>query len=127
LNRQKDAKITVLVVWEPILATDWLKPGGGVLRRVTDTRAKQIWDREHLMARQLAKDTRRPQPEPECCTRNGILWDLIAVYPPDVVWAESLPTAVFFDGPVLHKGAEVEAVIQKLQPQLTASTTSAAE
>lgn len=101
-------------MWEPILATDWRKPGSGVLGRITDSRVKQIWDSKHLVAKQLAKDARRPQPEPECCTRDGILWDLVAVYPPDAVWTEAMPTAVLFNGAVVHVESEIEAAVRKL-------------
>lgn len=102
-------------MWEPILVTDWKKPGNGVAGRITDSRVKQIWDAQHLVARQLAKDARPPQPEAECCTRDGILWDLVAVYPPAAIWEEKMPSAVLFNGAVVNLESEIEATIQKLQ------------
>jgi hypothetical protein len=107
--------VKVFAVWEPILVTDWREPGGSVLRRLPDPRAKQFWDSNHLVAAQLAKDARPPQPEPGCCTRNGILWDLVAVYPPDAVWGEAMPPAVLFDGAVVNMEADIEAAVRKLQ------------
>jgi hypothetical protein len=115
LQRNPDAKVRAFAVWEPILITDWKKPGSGVLSRITDARVKQIWDAQHLIARQLAKDARAPQPEPECCTRDGILWDLVAVYQPDAKWNDAVPPAVLFNGAVVHLEAEIEAAIRKLQ------------
>jgi hypothetical protein len=115
LSRNPDPQVKAFAVWEPILVTDWKKPGGGVVARITDDRAKQFWDAEHLTAKQLAKDARSPQPQPECCTRNEILWDLAAVYAPDAVWGETMPAAVFFNGPVVHLESEIEAAVQKLQ------------
>ena len=115
MSRNRDAKIRVFAVWEPILFTDWKKPGEGVLRRLTDARVKQIWDSQHLIAQQLAKDARPPQPKPGCCTRNGILWDLAAVYPPDALWTETMPAAVVFDGAVVNMEAEIEAAVRKLE------------
>lgn len=94
--------------------TDWKKPGSSVAKRITDTRARQFWDKDHFVAKQLAKDARAPQPEPECCTRDGILWDLVAVYPPDAVWADTMPTATLFQGPVVHLEQEIEAAVRKL-------------
>ena len=95
--------------------TDWKKPGRGVLGRITDSRAEHIWDSKHLIATQLARDARAPQPEPECCTRDGILWDLVAVYPPDAVWADAMPLAVLFNGAVVRLEADLEAAIRRLQ------------
>lgn len=102
-------------MWEPILVTDWKKPGGSVAKRILDSRAKQFWDREHLVAKQLAKDARAPQPEPECCTRDGILWDLVAVYSPGAVWTDIMPPATLFQGPVVQLEEEIEGTIRKLQ------------
>ena len=64
LGRNPQLKVKVFAVWEPILFTDWSKPGAGVLARLSDPRVDQIWDRQHLVAKQLAKDARAPQPKP---------------------------------------------------------------
>ena len=102
-------------MWEPILVTDWKKPGSGVAGRITDSRVRQLWDVQHLVAKQLAKDARPPQPEPECCTRDGILWDMVAIYPPDAMWGEKMPPAVLFNGAVVQLEGQIEAAIRKLQ------------
>lgn len=115
LSKNPDAKVKAFAVWEPILVTDWKKPGGGVVARISDVRAKQFWDPEHLTAKQLAKDARSPQPQAECCTRDEILWDLVAVYGPDAVWGDKMPPAVLFNGPVVQLESEIEAVMRKLQ------------
>jgi len=92
-----------------------MRPGRRVVGKLTDYRVKQIWDPNHLVAKQLAKDARDPQPKPECCTRNGILWDLVAVYPPGVLWTDTIPPAMLFDGPVVHQEAQIEAAVRNLQ------------
>jgi hypothetical protein len=104
----------VFTVWEPILVTDWKKPGSRILARISEPRVKQLWDPEHLVAKQLAGDARPPQQEPGCCTRNGIFWDLAAVYPPDAQWTQKMPPATLFDGAVVKMEAEIEAAIRKL-------------
>jgi hypothetical protein len=105
----------VFVVWEPILVTDWMRPGARVVSRLMDSRVAQFWDPQHRVAKRLAQDARDPQPEPECCTRKGILWDLAAVYPPGALWTDSIPPAVLFDGPVVDREAQIEAAVRKLQ------------
>jgi len=115
LQRNPDAKVSTFAVWEPILVTDWKKPGASVAKRIADTRARQFWDKEHLVARQLAKDARAPQPQPDCCNRAGILWDLVAVYAPDAVWTDTMPPATLFQGPVVDLEQDIEATMRKLQ------------
>ena len=106
----------MFTVWEPILVTDWRRPGGRVIRRLADSRAKHIWDSDHLVAKQLAKDARNPQPSPDCCTQDGILWDLAAVYPAGAVWSDAIPPAVLFNGPVVDMEQDIETAVRKLQP-----------
>jgi hypothetical protein len=40
----------ILVVWEPMLPTDWGAPTTPVLARISDARATQFWDKDHLVA-----------------------------------------------------------------------------
>jgi hypothetical protein len=103
--------VKVFAVWEPILATDWGKPGSGVLGRLSDRRVTQFWDKQHLLAKQMAQDARSPQPKQQCCQQAGILWDLGAVYRPGALWTETLPPAVFFDGPVVRVRLNIESQI----------------
>ena len=104
--------IAVLGVWQPMLPTDWGPPLSGVLARMSDSRVRQYWDPEHFFARQLKTDARTPQPEPDCCDRNGILWDLAAVYPRGVKWDDRLPPATFVNGPVAHVDNELRQAIE---------------
>ena len=101
----------VFVVWEPILTTDWSAPSTFALHRVRDGRVQQYWDPEHVVAKQLSADARAPQPSPECCEQDGILWDLAAVYPPGASWAAQMPTAVVFNGTVVDIAPAIEAAL----------------
>jgi len=102
-----DQPVAVLAVWEPMLPTDWTSPTGFVLRRMRDRRVRQYWDPNHLIARRMGIDARAPQPEPDCCERHGILWDLAAVYPPGAMWTDRMPAAVLINGPIVHIAAEI--------------------
>jgi hypothetical protein len=96
--------VRVLVVWEPMLPTDWSKPSGMVQRRISDSRVVQFWDKEHLIAKELKQQF--PGSQHLCCQRQGILWDFAAIYPPRVEWnASSAP--VFFGGAVLDVADDV--------------------
>jgi hypothetical protein len=101
----------VFTVWQPMIATDWMAPSGGVLARMADKRVQQYWDRKHVLARRMQQDARPPQPQQECCVRSGILWDLAAVYPKDALWNDKMPTAAVFNGPVVDVVDAIEAAV----------------
>ena len=84
-----------------MLPTDVAAPTSRTLGRLSDLRVRQYWDPDHLIAKQLKTDARPPQAEPECCTRNGILWDLMGIYPKGEQWADKIPVASFFNGTVV--------------------------
>ena len=60
------------------------------------SRVIQFWDKDHLVAKQL--DEQISNSQPSCCRHEGVLWDLVAVYPRGVQWGGSQP--VFVDGQV---------------------------
>ena len=99
------------MVWQPILPTDFGAPTTSVLSRASDRRVQQYWDRDHVLAKQMAADARAPQPEQECCVRSGILWDLAAVYQKGARWDERMPLATIFNGPVVDITDAIEAAL----------------
>jgi len=101
LGEHSNAKVRVFAVWEPILPTDFTAPSSGTLGRLSDARVRQFWDKDHALAKLMAV-SHDAQTKPKCCTRSGILWDLIAVYPAQTLWSDRLPPAVVFDGPVVR-------------------------
>ena len=99
----------MFVVWEPMLPTDWFRPSRLVQRRILDPRAVQFWDKNHLVAKELRahlSDWRAG-----CCFRDGIVWDVVAVYPKHARW-DSAPA--FIDGPVVHATPEAAKQISVL-------------
>ena len=99
-----------------MILTDWRKPGYRVLARLSDPRVEQLWDSQHLVAKQLAKEAHAPQPEPQCCTKNGFFWDLVAFYPPYVLWTDGLPPAILFDGPVVDQEEKIQGMLNAPNP-----------
>jgi hypothetical protein len=84
---------------------------------------QQYWDPDHVLATRMKNDARPPQPEQDCCVRAGILWDLAAVYPPGAVWADRMPSAVMFNGPVVDVIEGIEAALAGQAPQTPAAST----
>jgi hypothetical protein len=93
----------VLVVWEPILATDWRLPSGSTLARIPDRRVRQLWDPEHVVAKALNEIVKQepPQPEPSCCVQNNFYWDDAILYASQRQWKDK-PGSVFWNGPVVR-------------------------
>lgn len=104
----------VLVVWEPILATDWRRPGTRVLARIPDQRARQFWDPKHLVAEQLARMAQQKPGslQPDCCVRKGFHWDEAILYPPHAHWSDR-PEAVFWNGPVYRITASLDKALNE--------------
>ena len=82
-----------------------------VLNRISDPRVMQFWDENHLLATQMAKDARAPQPTQDCCVAKNHLWDLVAVYKPGSSWDSLMPVATVFNGPVLYVTDQVVAAL----------------
>jgi hypothetical protein len=105
--------VRVLVVWEPMLFTDWGPPSGSTLARISDPRARQFWDPGHLVSLELTRSrTARPgQPEPSCCEEKEFYWDDALVFSPHTKWKE-MPGAIFWDGPVWRVIPDLEKTIR---------------
>ncbi len=103
----------MLVVWEPILATDWRSPGRSTLARISDKRAKQFWDPKHLVTQELGRIAKQKhgQPEPDCCVSKGFYWDDAIVFAPNSKWRQ-MPTTVFWNGPVVREISSIEKAIR---------------
>lgn len=104
-------QLVVFNVWQPILPTDWGRPGTSVLHRLTDARVRQFWDRDRLVARLLEQSSSGRELQPSCCFQRGVWWDLIAVYPPGVRWGDVLPEPVLLDGTVADAAPAFEALL----------------
>ena len=102
----------MFAVWQPMLPTDISAPVAGTLARLLDRRVRQYYDPDHLIARRLKADARAPQPEPACCMRHDILWDLLVVYPPGAEWTDRLPVATTVNGPVVDVMGHLEEALK---------------
>ena len=104
----------VLVVWEPILVTDWKSPSKSTLARIPDRRVRQFWDPKHLVATELARNANQKssQPEPDCCIGKGFHWDEAALYAPHARWSDS-PTPVYWNGPVYRIASALDKALNE--------------
>jgi hypothetical protein len=105
----------VLVVWEPVLVTDWRAPGHTALARIPDKRAKQFWDPKHLVSQQLNEIAKElpGQPKPDCCVNDGFFWDDAILYAPHAQ-SKAHPASVFWNGPVVDVMPDIEKALSAL-------------
>ncbi len=99
MKQHPEWKLRVLVVWEPILVTDWGAPSGGALARISDARARQFWDPHHVISVALEKMARQIAPAPGPNSGKGFYWDMAIAFAPHARW-ENDPAPSFWRGPV---------------------------
>ena len=104
LDEQREGKTRVFVIWEPVLPTDLAAPSTMTLRRIADTRARQYWDKEHLVSKSIGET-------------DGVVWDYVAVYPQGRLWDKGPPEPTYSKAPVIHAIDGTREAIQKLLPE----------
>jgi hypothetical protein len=105
--------VVVFAVWEPILPTDWSAPGTSALNRLNDRRVRQFWDPAHMVADVLKKAEEAGRLHPDCCRRNGFLWDLIAAYGHSAKWGDTLPEPILLNGTMVQTADALESIVTK--------------
>ena len=90
LVKQPDSKLRIFVIWEPVLPTDFGAPSTFTLRRVSDLRASQYWDKDHLVSQLLGE--RDP---------SSVVWDYVAVFGPGKLWNQAPPEPLYSHVPVI--------------------------
>jgi hypothetical protein len=91
LESQTDSHLRVFVVWEPVLATDLAAPSTITLRRIHDPRVQQYWDRNRVLSHSMGEHD-----------RSSVVWDYVAVYKPEQLWADVPPQPEFKGRPVVR-------------------------
>ncbi|HKV27932.1 MAG TPA: hypothetical protein VJN90_06635 [Candidatus Acidoferrales bacterium] len=99
-------------MWEPILPTDWRKPGTATLARISDPRAVQFWDPHHLASREIQRSIAANGVAIHGHTSGGNLWDLALLYLPGPAFNGALPAPAFLDGPIVDVTTELASKMQ---------------
>jgi hypothetical protein len=103
IDEHPDPGISVLVVWEPVLPTDVRAPSTMTLKRISDARVTQYWDKERLLSHVMGEHD-----------RETIVWDYIGIYEPGAVWVAAPPKAVFADRPVVEVVGSARTALDRL-------------
>jgi hypothetical protein len=94
--------LRIYVVWEPVLPTDWGAPSTAALKRISDPRATQFWDKGRLLSHAMGEHD-----------KGSIVWDRIAVYATGTAWNNAPPEPLYGGGPVLDVIEPARAAISK--------------
>jgi hypothetical protein len=102
LEQQHDSRIRVFVIWEPVLTTDLGAPSTMTLKRLSDVRVSQYWDKEHLVSQALGERD-----------RESVVWDYVAVYEPGRLWNQVPPEPAYSSVPVVRAIDGTREAIEK--------------
>jgi len=111
LREINSQNVRVFVIWEPVLATDFVAPSTAALARIADARTTQYWDRKRALSHLLGEHN-----------RSTVVWDYIAVYAPGMLWQDAPPKPIYSDNPVRDVIGGAKESIQGL---LTSGVNSA--
>lgn len=110
----RNISISVVVVWEPILPTDWRKPSSATLARISDRRVAQFWDPHHLASQEIKRSLAANNVPLQGHASGGNLWDLAALYSAGQPLRNALPAPAFINGPIVEVAPELRTQLERL-------------
>ncbi len=90
----------VLVVWEPVLETDWGAPSSTTMSRISVPAAFQFWDKNRLVSHAMGEHDEK-----------SIVWDHVEIFESGVLWKDGPPQAVYRGGPVYKVVEPIRAAL----------------
>ncbi len=113
LKARPDAPVRVLVIWEPVLPTDWGSPSPSLTAFVADRRAIHFFDRERRLSVSMggpgAVEKLAAQSKIEFRMKD-VIWDVAFVYPPGARWGDRAAAAL---APVVDFGEDLSAALAR--------------
>ena len=112
LKANPGAKARVFVVWEPVLVTDWRRPGGSQTSYVPDRRAGHFWDIGRRLSAVYGGSSNLDAlaaTRQKAFRMKNVIWDAALVYPPGARWGQPAKLLV---APVVNFRDELAKAIQ---------------
>jgi hypothetical protein len=106
------ARVKAFIVWEPVLATDWRRPGSAQTTYVADERAVHYWDGAHRLSAMLGGRGNLSAvavAEKVGFAMRAVIWDAALVYPPGTKWGT--PAALLV-APVVKYRADLQGALE---------------
>jgi hypothetical protein len=109
LDEQHGANVRVFVIWEPVLPSDLFAPSTSSLKRISDGRVSQYWDKQRLVSHLMGETD-----------HDSIVWDYVAVYESGKLWEKAPPEPAYSGNPVVEVIDETRTAIrQQLERKIT--------
>ena len=112
LAEHPEADARVIVVWLPVILSDFGPPSRSVRKPLRDPRVIEFWDPDKWASpRMMERATMmvRARGEEPDFDPDDTAWDLIGLFPAGVVWEEPFPTPTWWGAPVVENLGPVEA------------------
>ncbi len=93
----------IFMIWEPVLPTDFGAPSTATLRRASDPRVSQYWDKDHIVSRSLGERD-----------RSSVVWDYVAVYQSGKLWDQVPPDPAYSNVPVVRAMGGTRDAVERL-------------
>jgi len=119
LDQVKGKGLKVLVVWEPVIASDTGPPDDSVLTLLSDPRIVHFWDEDRALSKALVRTWSQAGIQIKSEGRSDpdlVIWDFVAVYPSGVHWDGSLAPALHYGSPVVDQIEQVRAKLRVAVP-----------
>ncbi len=110
-----DPNLRVLLVWEPVMATDLDAPRTRDLALLSDRRAEQFWDRDHLIEKELKSmvDVKSlPVIGKRELIAGPVLWDCALVFPSGQRWQSGQLRPSFAGAPAVLAASKLNSAIE---------------
>jgi hypothetical protein len=117
LKERPSADVRALVVWEPVLPTDWGSPSPTLTSIIRDPRAIQFWDHDRKLSELLGgreKLESLARVELVGFRMNDVIWDAALVYPPETPWGSP---AALMAAPVVRCRNELAGAMARYTSQ----------
>jgi len=91
LKEKTRAYVRVFVVWEPVLTTDWARPGAGLTSLIDDPRVEQFWDRSRRLSEMYGGASKLDTlagVRKVGFRMKDVVWDSALIYPPGTRWGQ---------------------------------------
>jgi len=114
IEESPDARLRVLVVWEPVLASDVAPPLNGALALLHDRRVVQFWDPGRVVSADLVRTVNEDPGRygfDDALPEDFIVWDAVAVFAAGDRWEGDLPVPAHHGGPVVDDIDETRKAI----------------